>query len=139
MTGQQVSHHDKCFGCGAANPDGLHAEWHLAEDHTLNGSFLVHEGLQGPPGYAHGGIIAAALDEAMSLLVHGLGIHNVTQGFEVRLLSATRIGTRVRLEAGLTNDPGGGRTRSVEARAIDGATSRLLATGRAKIVADERG
>lgn len=139
MTGQRVSHHDKCFGCGAANPDGLQADWHLAEDDTLHGSFLVHEGLQGPPGYAHGGIMAAALDEAMSLLVHGLGTHNVTSGFEVRLVAATRIGTRVRLKAGFADQLGDERTRAVVAEALDDHTGRLLATARARIVADARG
>jgi hypothetical protein len=49
-----IAHHDGCFGCGQANLFGLHLE---------DGRFFVKQDHQGSPGYAHPGIIAAALYE----------------------------------------------------------------------------
>ena len=45
--------------------DVLGAQFHLLDDGRVTASFLVGEALQGPPGYAHGGSLAALLDEAM--------------------------------------------------------------------------
>ena len=47
-------HHEGCFGCGQANLFGLHLE---------GGRFFVKQDHQGPPGFAHRGVIAAALLE----------------------------------------------------------------------------
>jgi hypothetical protein len=49
-----LTHHDGCFGCGQANLFGLQLE---------DGRFFVKQDHQGPPGFAHRGIIAAALLE----------------------------------------------------------------------------
>jgi uncharacterized protein (TIGR00369 family) len=58
---------DICFGCGSANSAGLQLVFTLGDDSksyvcefSLDGRFV------GPPGHAHGGIIATILDEAMS-------------------------------------------------------------------------
>lgn len=58
---------DICFGCGPANSSGLQLKFSLSQDgksyvceFSLAGRFV------GPPGHAHGGIIATILDEAMS-------------------------------------------------------------------------
>jgi hypothetical protein len=55
---------DFCFGCGPANPGGLQLKFVLAP----GGDSYVCEfelGVQfgGPPGHAHGGIVATILDE----------------------------------------------------------------------------
>jgi hypothetical protein len=51
-----TDHHDGCFGCGQANLFGLQLE---------NGRFFVKQDHQGERGFAHRGIIAAALYEVM--------------------------------------------------------------------------
>ncbi len=51
-------HHDGCFGCGQANLFGVQLE---------GGRFFVKQDHQGERGFAHRGIIAAALCEAISL------------------------------------------------------------------------
>ncbi len=57
---------DGCFGCGPANPNGLHLEFSAAEDgKSFVCDFVLGESFVGPPGHAHGGIIATILDEAM--------------------------------------------------------------------------
>src|SRR5512141_1815997 len=55
-----------CFGCGPDNPDGMHLQFELDEERQ---AFVCHVKLSdryvGPPGHAHGGVIATILDEAM--------------------------------------------------------------------------
>jgi acyl-coenzyme A thioesterase PaaI-like protein len=54
-----------CFGCGDDNSAGLHLKFFVEEDRVLCRVRLAAQ-FQGPPGHAHGGIIATLLDEAMS-------------------------------------------------------------------------
>src|SRR5580704_14322233 len=55
-----------CFGCGPNNPDGMHLKFTLdkANRHFVS-TFRLGKRYVGPPGHAHGGIIATILDEAM--------------------------------------------------------------------------
>ena len=57
---------DYCFGCGPANPGGLKLKFILSSggDSYLC-EFELSAQFGGPPGHAHGGIIATILDEAM--------------------------------------------------------------------------
>ena len=55
-----------CFVCGLQNPAGLHLAFY--EDHEVNpkqvhAEVLIPNRYQGYPGVAHGGILAAILDE----------------------------------------------------------------------------
>jgi len=57
---------DGCFGCGPANPRGLHLLFALGEDgRSYHTEFTLEKHYAGPPGHAHGGIIATILDECM--------------------------------------------------------------------------
>jgi uncharacterized protein (TIGR00369 family) len=57
---------DGCFGCGPANPHGLHLHFTLAPaGKSYVCEFMLDENFVGPPGHVHGGIIATILDEAM--------------------------------------------------------------------------
>jgi acyl-coenzyme A thioesterase PaaI-like protein len=94
-----IRHHDGCFGCGQANLFGLQLEVELRPEGGVAGRFFVKQDHQGPPGYAHGGVLAAALDEAMSLLLHSQGTHAVTGRLEIELRSPAPVGSFVRLEA----------------------------------------
>src|SRR5918997_1999277 len=61
-----LRHHDLCFGCGQANLFGLQLE--LARSgNGVEGRFFVKQDHQGPDGNAHPGVLAAALEEALSL------------------------------------------------------------------------
>ena len=76
-----VAHHDLCFGCGVANLFGLQMEVEPAEEEgAVSGRFFLKQDHQGPPGLAHGGVLACALDEAMALCVHREGMLAVTGG-----------------------------------------------------------
>jgi len=87
-----ITHHELCFGCGLANLFGLQLEIE-ASDGGVEGRFFVKQDHQGPPGFAHGGVIATALDEAMALLVHGEGVHAVTRRLEIDLLGPVPVGS----------------------------------------------
>ena len=49
---------NRCFGCGVANPVGLHLEFLLANDHSVVCLAEIPDTFEGPRGYLHGGIIA---------------------------------------------------------------------------------
>ncbi len=58
---------DYCFGCGPANPVGLQLKFDVgAAGDSYIAEFELTPEFGGPPGHAHGGIIATILDEAMS-------------------------------------------------------------------------
>ncbi len=65
----------------------------------MAGRFFVKQDHQGPPGYAHGGVIATALDEAMALLLHGQEELALTGRLEVDLHAPAPVGTYVSIEA----------------------------------------
>jgi acyl-coenzyme A thioesterase PaaI-like protein len=125
-----LAHHDLCFGCGQANLFGLQLELEPSAD-GVEGRFFVKQDHQGPPGFAHGGVIAAALDEAMALLVFERGTFAVTGRLELDLLAPASVGTFVHVTARLEEE--GERTLALtaEAAADDG---RRLAVARGTFV-----
>jgi uncharacterized protein (TIGR00369 family) len=126
-----ITHHELCFGCGLANLFGLQMELEPDGDGRVAGRFFVKQDHQGPPGYAHGGVIATALDEAMALLVHGEGIHALTRRLEVDLLGPVPIGTFAEVAAWVESRSEGRLSLAAELRgADDGGRTLARATGR---------
>jgi acyl-coenzyme A thioesterase PaaI-like protein len=101
-----IHHHDLCFGCGQANLFGLQLEAELDGERSIGGRFFLKQDHQGPPGVAHGGVVATALDEAMALLLHGLEERTLTSRLEVDLLAPAPIGTVVNVRAWIDEDDG---------------------------------
>jgi uncharacterized protein (TIGR00369 family) len=57
---------NNCFVCGQNNPDGMRLKFILDEERqTFVCRFRLSKRYTGPPGHAHGGIIACILDDAM--------------------------------------------------------------------------
>jgi uncharacterized protein (TIGR00369 family) len=55
-----------CFGCGKNNPEGMRLKFTYEEERDcFVCRFRLGKRYSGPPGHAHGGIIATILDEAM--------------------------------------------------------------------------
>jgi uncharacterized protein (TIGR00369 family) len=55
-----------CFACGKNNPDGMRLRFTYDEERNrFVCRFRLGKKYTGPPGHAHGGIIATILDEAM--------------------------------------------------------------------------
>jgi acyl-coenzyme A thioesterase PaaI-like protein len=93
-----ISHHELCFGCGQANLFGLQLEMER-DGERVHGRFFLKQDHQGPPGFAHGGIVATALDEAMALLLHDESVHALTERLEVALEKPAPVGQFIDLEA----------------------------------------
>jgi acyl-coenzyme A thioesterase PaaI-like protein len=125
-----ITHHQLCFGCGQANLFGLQLELDPRDDGSVGGRFFVKQDHQGPPGQAHGGILATALDEAMALLVHHAGVHALTTGLEIRLRAPVAVGTFVDVSAEI--EARDGRRIELVARARN--EDREVATARGTFV-----
>jgi|ERR1051326_2952729 len=90
------SHYNRCFGCGQDHPTGLHMHVRGSKS-RVEGSFLVTEHHQGAPGLAHGGVIAAAVDEAMGFLIYLLAAPAVTGHLEVNYRKPVPVGSKLEL------------------------------------------
>jgi uncharacterized protein (TIGR00369 family) len=118
---------NRCFGCGQANPVGLHLEFLLAQDGAVVSFAVVPDSYEGPPGYLHGGIIATLLDEAMSKSVRARGIVAMTRRLEVEYLRPVPSGSQIRLEGRVMRSDG--RKHWVEAKILD-ESGTVLAEGK---------
>jgi uncharacterized protein (TIGR00369 family) len=97
---------NRCFGCGQANPAGLHLEFLLAEDRSVVCRTAVPDTFEGPVGYLHGGIIATLLDETMSKSVRALGITAMTRNMEIDYLRPVPSNGAIRLEGRVVRSEG---------------------------------
>jgi acyl-coenzyme A thioesterase PaaI-like protein len=130
---ERLTHHDLCFGCGQANLFGLQLELERRPEGGVAGRFFVKQDHQGPPGYAHGGVMAAALDEAMSLVLHRQGTFALTGGLEVALHEPVPVGAFVEVEADV--EEAEGRMLRLTAAARDPEDrARTFATARGSFV-----
>jgi acyl-coenzyme A thioesterase PaaI-like protein len=81
-----------CFACGEANPHGLHLKFlydpllRKAESHLQ-----IDPKYQGATGFAHGGIIATLLDEAMAKANGMGGIRAVTLKISISYRKMVRV------------------------------------------------
>jgi uncharacterized protein (TIGR00369 family) len=108
---------NRCFGCGQANPVGLHLEFLLAEDQSVVCLSAIPDTFEGPVGYVHGGIIATLLDETMSKSVRARGVVAMTRHMEVDYLRPVPSGSQIRLEGHVTHHEG--RKHWVQARILN--------------------
>jgi acyl-coenzyme A thioesterase PaaI-like protein len=127
---ERIRHHELCFGCGQSNLFGLQIELERRTEGGVEGRFFVKQDHQGPPGFAHGGVIAAALDEAMALLLHGQGTYALTGRLEIELQAPAPVGSFVELEADVESVEGRRLTMTATASGEDGT----LATARGTFV-----
>ena len=80
---EEIAARRYCFGCGDLNPAGLKLEFRFEGDKAV-ADFLPQERHQGYPGLVHGGVTAAALDEAMGWAMYALGVWAMTGKMEVK-------------------------------------------------------
>jgi uncharacterized protein (TIGR00369 family) len=114
---------NRCFGCGHANPTGLHLDFLLAADHSVVCFAAVSDDFEGHPGYAHGGIIATLLDETMSKAVRARGFTAMTRHMEVDYQRPVPSGAPLRLEGRVTHHEG--RKHWAEAKILDSDGAQL--------------
>ena len=75
-------HQPNCFGCGPRNQAGLHLRCHLTEE-GVGGRFTLTRAHEGGPGLAHGGVVAAVLDDLFGFLLYRTGSPMVTARLEI--------------------------------------------------------
>src|SRR5437868_15200786 len=99
---------NRCFACGPANPQGMHLNFYFDEAKRRAWCrFRLPRRYQGPPGHAHGGIIATVLDEAMGKVNKLRSVIAVTKTMEVEYLKLVPLRKSLIVE---------GRERSVRGR-----------------------
>lgn len=102
---------NRCFGCGGANPEGLHIKTYTDEAGGFTAEWTPEERFQGPPGHVNGGVMAIPMDchstwaamHAFSEAAGGEPVGAVTAGYSMRLLRPTPVGQRVTLVAEVTS------------------------------------
>jgi acyl-coenzyme A thioesterase PaaI-like protein len=121
-------HHDPgCWGCGNA-PDGIHLPQPEETGLTTYEAYLsFDERHQGGPGIVHGGLVAAALDEAAGLLATWYRFPTVTARIFVRYRRPVEINTELLVRAWLDSERG----RRLRIRAELGDGDEVLAEARA--------
>ncbi|TDD16090.1 PaaI family thioesterase [Nonomuraea diastatica] len=93
------SHYNRCFGCGADQPNGLHLTAMTPDGSTVEAGFTVGEAHQGAPMLAHGGVLAAAMDEVIGMSVYLFHKPYVTGRLETDYLLPVPVGTTLHLRA----------------------------------------
>ncbi len=98
---EKVSGNRLCFGCGKDNPLGLKLDPHREGD-IARAEFTPVEYHQGWPGFAHGGVLMAVLDEIIGYAAYYANVYDVTAKIEIRLRSMARIGEPLIASARIT-------------------------------------
>jgi uncharacterized protein (TIGR00369 family) len=120
-----------CFGCGLENRTGLRLKFFIDGDKNVISHLRLAARFAGPPGRAHGGIIATLLDEAMSKVNRARGVLAMTRRLDVDYLRPVPLGKPLTLTARHTGTTG--RRNHIEAQLAD-ASGEILASARAVFV-----
>jgi len=121
-----------CFGCGQANPRGMHLRFDRDEHRQrIVGKFRLGPEYQGGQGFIHGGIIATVLDEVMSKVSRWSNVRAVTAELTVEYLKPVRVGEDLTVEGFHTRREGRQLYHEGEIRDAAGT---LLARGRGRFV-----
>ena len=108
-----------CFGCGEENPQGLRIAFRI-EGRKAIGDFTPRQVHLGFPGFAHGGVIAAALDEAMGWALYAAGAWALTGRMEIKYRAPLPLGQPVVVLAQVTRSRGRWLEAEAEMRAPSG-------------------
>ena len=94
---------DRCFGCGQQNPAGLKLRFNIDGD-SVRTEFTPSPAHEGYPGYLHGGITCALLDEAMGWAAYHLssGALAATARLQIKFRRPLLIGEPLTVEASIT-------------------------------------
>jgi uncharacterized protein (TIGR00369 family) len=102
-----------CFACGQKNPIGLRLRF-TARGDSVRTEFTAGPRYQGYEGVLHGGIVAAALDDAMAQLFYMKGQASLTARLEIRFRREAQVGRQLVVTARLTGE----RTKLFTAEAV---------------------
>lgn len=120
----------QCFGCGPGHPTGLRVRCFKTADGVIS-PIIVPGHYAGPPGAAHGGIVAAYLDEVLAAAVHlAMARSAVTGELTVRYVKPVPVETPIVGRGSLVADHG--RYVDVAGQLEELGAGTVLATARAR-------
>jgi acyl-coenzyme A thioesterase PaaI-like protein len=96
-------HQPGCYGCGPDNDAGLGLEVRAADGDAVAATYTFVERFGGGPGVAHGGAIAAAVDDLFGALVVRLLVPAVTAELSLDYRRAVHLGAPCELRAELVD------------------------------------
>jgi uncharacterized protein (TIGR00369 family) len=121
-----------CFGCGAANEAGMKLPFELdLDDRRTRGRFILGANYAGGAGFAHGGIIAVVLDEAMGKLSKLTEERAVTAEMSIEYKRPVPVDQEIAVEGWQEEEKGRNKFRAAEIRDTQG---NLLAHGKGRFV-----
>ncbi|MBS1862916.1 MAG: PaaI family thioesterase [Actinobacteria bacterium] len=113
-------HQPECYACGSDNPAAMPIEYREIGDRVVT-DVLFSKTQTGAPGYAHGGSIAAALDDTIgSLLLARLEQAGVTAKLEINYRRPVLIDVPLRIESWIESVEGRKIFTVAELRDADG-------------------
>src|SRR5260370_30607346 len=116
-----------CFGCGGANDSGMKLTFELDQDpRRAAGKFILGSRYGGGAGFAHGGIIAVLLDEAMGKISKLTDERVVTAEINIEYLKPVPVDAEITVVGWQEEEKGRSRFRIGE---IYDAQGNLLARG----------
>jgi uncharacterized protein (TIGR00369 family) len=123
---------NKCFGCGGDNTGGMKLTFEQDNvNRRIVGRFVLGERYQGGGGFAHGGIIATLLDEAMGKVCRFREVRAVTAELTVEYLKPVNLQNEIIVEGHETAMKGRNIFMTGEIRDSAGV---VLAKSRARFV-----
>ena len=121
-----------CFGCGGANDSGMKLTFELDKDTKhATGRFVLGPRYAGGAGFAHGGVIAILLDEAMGKISKLTGERAVTAELNIEYRKPVPVDAEITVSGWQEEEKGRNRFRIAE---IYDAENVLLARGRGRFV-----
>jgi uncharacterized protein (TIGR00369 family) len=127
---------NKCFGCGGDNAGGMKLTFEQDNvNRRIVGRFVLGERYQGGGGFAHGGIIALLLDEAMGKVCRFREVRAVTAELTVEYVKPVSVEKEIIVEGRETELKGRNLFLAGEIRDADGE---VLAKGRGRFVVISR-
>ncbi|MGZ6825999.1 MAG: PaaI family thioesterase [Mycobacteriales bacterium] len=117
--GALPAHHPTCFGCGPDAEHGLHVQARLVGE-EVHATYTFSPWQSGAPGIAHGGMVAAVVDDVCGFLLFVVKQPAVTRTLNVEYLKPVRIGVPYELVARADRFEGRKLFVSCEGRDPDG-------------------
>ena len=127
---------NKCFGCGGDNEGGMKLTFEQDNvNRRIVGRFVLGERYQGSAGFAHGGVIAVLLDEAMGKVCRFREVRAVTAELTVEYLKPVSVSKEIVVEGRETELKGRNLFMVGEIRDAEG---QVLARGKGRFVVISR-
>jgi uncharacterized protein (TIGR00369 family) len=121
-----------CFGCGGANEFGMKLAFELDQEaRRSSGKFVLGPRYAGGAGFAHGGIIAVLLDEAMGKISKLTEERAVTAELNIEYRKPVPVDAEIVVSGWQEDAQGRNRLRVAE---IHDSRGNLLARGRGRFV-----